>query len=174
MPDAIGGRRGALCQAWRAACQCHRKSQARPACAAGGRCGSGSSKTDRRQAPCRRRRLDPSRRRGDRDRRTSPVARKISGIVDDHRAASSGARRKHCRNRKKRGRRDRATVAPRATDAGHRGLYRRYIGRARSDVPAGADRVHGRVAGAPRRAKSDRGDPARGCRHPRAACVELC
>jgi 3-deoxy-D-manno-octulosonic-acid transferase len=78
------------------------------------------------------------------------------------------------RHRKERGRRDRAALAPRATDAGHRDLYCRYIGRARPDVPAGADRVHGRIAGAPRRAKSNRGNPARGCGHPRAACVELC
>ena len=36
------------------------------------------------------------------------------------------------------------------------------------------DRVHGRIAGTSWRAKSDRGNPARSCGHPRAACVELC
>ena len=44
---------------------------------------------------------------------------------------------------------------------GHRDLCRRYAGRARSDLPARADRVRRRLAREPRRPESDRADQAR-------------
>ena len=58
-------------------------------------------------------------------------------------------------------------------DRDHRNLCRRHHGRTRPDLSHRADRVHGRLAGRARRAKSDRGRQARRRRRPWPACVEF-
>ena len=55
----------------------------------------------------------------------------------------------------------RLALARGIADRGDRHLCRRHHGRTRAVLPAGADRVHGRIAGRTWRAKSDRGDQAR-------------
>ena len=66
-----------------------------------------------------------------------------------------------------------AALARRIAGLRHRDLHRRHDRRARPDLSARADRVHGRLAGAPRRAESDRGGQARRRDPARAARVEF-
>ena len=107
------------------------------------------------------------------DRRAWPTARQIPEAVDRDRATPSEPRRSHRRTRQGR-RTDRgAALAARPADAGCRDLYRRHAGRARPDLSDCADRVHGRLAGEPRRPEPDRSGAARRRRAARAACMEL-
>ena len=94
-------------------------------------------------------------------RSASDAGRILSIAAERGGAAASRSRRDHRPHH--RGLRPARGVAfaRGVADRDDRYLCRRYHGRTRTVLPAGADRVHGRIAGSPWRAKSDRGGQAR-------------
>ena len=164
---------GALPRSRRAAHLDHRQSQARRAGAAG-RPGQPAQAAGRDRRPHHHRRgVDPCRR-GDRADRDAPApAPHLPAAAHDHRAAPSGSRTGDRRDRARRRPHRVAALARAAAGAAGRHLRRRHAGRARPGLSPGADRVHGRIAGEPRRPEPGRADQARRRRAARAACVEF-
>ena len=112
--------------------------------------------------PIDRRGVDPSRRRGNPAGGASDAGRILSVAADRDRAAASAiAARRSPRMIAASGLHADVALARGIADRGHRHLCRRHHGRTRIVLPAGADRVHGRLAGRAWRTESDRGGQAR-------------
>ena len=127
-----------------------------------------------RRRPRRHRRGLHASRRGERHhRRPSAASRKTPIAVDPDCAAPPGARSGHRGHRAGRGPFRCAALTRRVAEPRCRDLRRRHARRAWPDLPARSDRVHGRLAGAPRRAESDRGSQDGRRRHAWPARLEF-
>src|SRR5262249_46123138 len=162
LPRAIGRPCRALPRARSAARHHHRQSQVRRAGAARRPRRPGSPADGGRRTHRHRRSLDPCRRGNDVDRGAPAAARIFPPAAHGGRAASSRPRPRDPRDRACRRPRGGAALARGIAARGHRRLCRRHAGRARSDLPARADRVRRRLARYPWRPESDRANQAGG------------
>src|SRR6478735_4628580 len=173
LPRAIAGRCGTLFRIGQPQRPDHGKPQARRSRAARRPREAGEADGGDARPPDRARSLHASRRRGTAGRCAPDAGRILSAVVDRDRAAASRSRRAGCphdrRHRPERG----AAFARGIADGGHRYLRRRHHGRIGFVLPAGADRVHGRIAGRAWRTKSDRGRQARCVDRAWPACLQF-